>query len=76
MTDWFKANAIPQTDIWCDADAFENAIKSAGVGFACEWFGHEVDGHFAKEIVNMLCERAEISNPYALKCGKYVLIQD
>jgi hypothetical protein len=76
MKDWFKADAIPQTPVMCAADVFENNIKAAGVGFSCEWFGHESDGHFAKEIVKALCERAEINNPYTLKNGEYVLLQD
>jgi hypothetical protein len=76
MKDWFKADAIPQNEVMCGADVFENEIKAAGVGFACEWFGHERDGHFAKETVNALCERAEINNPYELKNGKYELLQD
>lgn len=76
MKDWFEAGVIPETEATCGADVFENTIKYMGVGFACEWFGHEHDGHFAKEMVNTLCERAEINNPYALKCGEYVLIQD
>jgi hypothetical protein len=76
MKNWFKGNAIPQSQAMCGADVFENIIKDCGVGFACEWFGHEYDGHFAKEIVNTLCERAEINKPYTLKNGEYVLVQD
>jgi hypothetical protein len=65
--DWFKANAIPQAEVMCGADVFENMIKDCGVGFACEWFGHEYDGNFAKETVNTLCERVGIDMPYTLQ---------
>jgi hypothetical protein len=76
MKDWLEANAIPQVEVKVGCDEFENVIRKCGVGFACEWFGHDRDGHFAKETVNALCVEAEINNPYALKNGEYVRIDD
>ena len=72
MSKWFKANAIPQVKVKVGCDEFENVIRKCGVGFACEWFGHDSDGHFAKETVNALCVEAEINNPFALKDGEYI----
>jgi hypothetical protein len=76
MSKYFKANAIPQVEVKVGCDEFENVIRKCGVGFACEWFGHDGDGNFAKETVNVLCESSGISNPFSLKNGEYVEIKD
>lgn len=74
MNKWFESNAIPQVEVKVPNDRFENLIRELGVGYACEWFGHDHDGHFAKEVVNSLCVDAEINNPFALKNGEYIEI--
>lgn len=72
MKDWFKAGAIPQAEVKAPIDIFENVIREMGVGFACEWFGHEKDGHFAKETVNELCRCSGMKPPFQLVNGEYI----
>lgn len=55
---------IPQVEIECQADEFENAIRKIGVEFACEWFGsNEING-FLEKTISCLCERSGIESPY------------
>ena len=61
---------ISPVEIKCHADVFENAIRDIGVEFACEWFG--LDEHQTKNVINILCERSEIKEPYQLNInGEY-----
>ena len=70
---WFQANAIPQVEVKVPNDRFENLIRELSIGYACEWMGHDCDGHFAKEVVNALCDGTEINNPFALNSdGDYI----
>jgi hypothetical protein len=55
-----NANEIPQVEIKCGSDVFENEIRRIGVEFACEWFGHDNNSDFTKETINILCERSGI----------------
>jgi len=64
MKDWFEAGAIPQVEVATGCDEFENVIRKLGVGFACEWFGHDRDGNFAKETVNELCINTGLERPF------------
>jgi hypothetical protein len=52
---------IPQCEVKCPADIFENEIRTIGVEFACEWFGHNADSDFTKETIKTLCERSGIN---------------
>lgn len=52
--DDLKPNALELVEEFCEADRFENAIRRIGVGNACEWFGHQYAGEFAKETVQWL----------------------
>lgn len=54
------SNHIPQVEVKCRADEFENEIRKIGVVFACEWFGHDMDSEFTKETIEVLCERSGI----------------
>lgn len=47
-------NALEPVKEFCLADKFENAIREWGVGDACEWFGHQYAGEFARETVQWL----------------------
>ena len=47
----------------CRADVFENAIRKAGVVFACEWFGHAPDSDFTKETIQVLRARSAATTP-------------
>ena len=53
-------NQIPQVEVCCKGDEFENEIRKIGVVFACEWFGHDMDSDFTKETIELLCERSGI----------------
>ena len=53
-----KKNEIPYCKVKCMDDIFENAIRDYGVESACEWFGHNADSDFTKEIIKVLCERS------------------
>lgn len=52
--DDLKPKALEPVKEFCLADKFENAIREWGVGDACEWFGHQYAGEFAKETVQWL----------------------
>ena len=54
------ANQIPQVDVKCQSDEFENAIRKIGVVFACEWFGYDAESEWTKETIELLCERSGI----------------
>ena len=51
---------IPNCEVKCPADVFENAIREIGVEFACEWFGHNADSEFTRETVKTLCDRSGV----------------
>jgi hypothetical protein len=51
----------------CGADVFENAIRRAGVVYACEWFGHAPDSEFTAETIRVLRERSEAAAPNQAK---------
>jgi hypothetical protein len=55
------AGDIPNVQVKCEADVFENAIREIGVVFACEWFGHDEDSDFTKETISTLCERSGVA---------------
>jgi hypothetical protein len=55
-----KANEIPQVEIKCECDRFENMIRKMGVEFCCEWFGHKADSEFTKETIKVLMERSNM----------------
>jgi hypothetical protein len=64
----YKAgNTIPQVDVNCGCDEFENLIRKLGVAFACEYFGHDYDSDFANETVEMLCKESGIKLPVKSK---------
>ena len=54
-----NAGDIMPVKVNCQADVFENAIREIGVEYACQWFGHDIDSDFTKEIVKILKERSE-----------------
>jgi len=55
-----SAGAIPEVEVKCLADEFENVIRRNGVLFCCEWFGHAKDSDFTKETIITLLERSGI----------------
>jgi hypothetical protein len=52
-----KANTLPAVPVKLPCDEFDNLIRTWGVGFCCEYFGHEYDGKFAEETAAILQER-------------------
>jgi len=54
-------NEIPAVEVKCEGDVFENSIRSIGVVFACEWFGHDEHSDFTASTIAVLCERSGIS---------------
>jgi hypothetical protein len=54
------AGEIPECEVNCKADEFENEIRNIGVVFACEWFGHNSDSDFTRQAIETLCERSGI----------------
>lgn len=54
------AKQIPQVEVKCPNDVFENEIRNIGVVWACEWFGHDMDSEFTKETIKALCESSGI----------------
>ena len=54
-------NEIPAVEVKCQADVFENAIRSIGVEFACEWFGYDANSDFTASTIVTLCECSGIS---------------
>jgi len=59
LAEYGKADAIPQADVECPADEFENVVRTMGVAFCCEWFGQNDD--FAIETIQVLCDRSGIN---------------
>ena len=57
---YLEANEIPQVEVKCKADVFENAVRTIGVGFACEWFDLEKDSDAVRLVRDVLCERSGI----------------
>lgn len=55
------AGVLPEVFEKTPMDEFENVIRRFGVGFACEYFGHDWDSDFAKETVEWLKWRYEES---------------
>jgi hypothetical protein len=53
-----KPDAMPPAAVDVPGDEFENIVRKWGVGFCCEWFGHEYDGEFARDTVRVLQQRA------------------
>lgn len=52
-----QPGALPPVPVKCGADRFDNFIREYGIGYCCEWFGHEFDGEFAAFTVHTLQER-------------------
>lgn len=52
--DKFLPNVLSKVEASNSLDRFENAIREYGVANACEWFGLEGRGRFAKDSVHHL----------------------
>jgi hypothetical protein len=55
------ANEIPNVEVRCGADDFENAIRKMGVVAACEWFGYPADHDFTLGTIATLLERSGVT---------------
>lgn len=52
-------NQIPQVEVKCPMDEFENMVRKIGVKNACEWFG--TNEYFLVNTIATLCDRSGIT---------------
>ncbi len=55
--DLLAPGAIPTVDVQVPADRWDNIVREWGVGYCCEWFGHQYDSFFSMETARILIER-------------------
>lgn len=49
--------ALPPVPTKVSADRFDNFVREYGVGYCCQWFGHDYDGDIAEFIFETLKQR-------------------
>lgn len=53
------ANALPEVEVTCPMDEFENAIRKIGVVAACEWFGYQSNSNFTADTIKHLRKKVK-----------------